>query len=399
MIRLRALLLIGLAAAGCDRAARAGGTAQADHPHQARVITGELAERVVVTGELRAVSSVDLGTPRTDAWQLSIRWMAEDGATVKAGERVVEFDNSAVTSQLDQKKLLLRQAEMALRSTRDVSALASADQAAEVREKGAAVEKAQILAGVPADLLPGRTVQERQLELSRAQAALATAEHDLVAHRKATALDLKVKQIELDKTARSIADATRLLDELVLEAPRDGIIQVADQPWEGRKLQIGDSTQPGWTVVSLPELGKGMEVHATLSDVDDGKLTPGMVGTCTLDAFPAAPRPCTVRTLAPVAGSESNRTLRKAFALVLTLAPGPSQQGRPGMSVKVELQRPAGGPATLVPRGAVRGTGAEARVRVPGGLRAVTLGRCDAQRCAVERGLVAGDVVELGGAP
>jgi hypothetical protein len=78
--------------------------------------------------------------------------------------------------------------------------------------------------------------------------------------------------------------------------------------------------------------------------------------------------------------------------------PRPGQEGRPGMSVKIELRPTTVAAAVLVPRGAVEITAAGARARLPGGgRRDVTLGPCDAQACVVERGLAAGDDVEIGG--
>ncbi len=396
----RALAIALLFVAACDRAhgSRGGGASEA--PRRATAHHGKLAERLVLTGELRAASSVELGTPRTDSWELSIRWMAPDGADVKAGDRVLEFDNSAFTSSLEQKKLLLRQAELDLRSNRDVSALLTADKEAEVRQKLAAVAKATLQAGVPADLLPGRTAQERQLELRRAEAALAAARTDHEAQRKAAALEGRVKQIELDKARRAIEDANTTMRELVLTAPRDGVIQVAEHPWEGRKLHIGDSTQPGWTVVSLPDQSSGLQVRAELSDVDDGKVAVGLVGTCTLDAVPDAALPCTVQTITPVARTKGQQSLRKTFDVVLTIAAGAGREARPGMSVKIELARAPSRDALLVPRGAVTITEQGARVRLPGGaMREVKLGACDAQACEVESGLTADTAVEIGRAP
>ena len=58
----------------------------------------------------------------------------------------------------------------------------------------------------------------------------------------------------------------------MLNAPRDGIIVIGEHPWEGRKFHVGDTVQPGWTIVSLPDLSAGMEVRAELSDVDDGRV-------------------------------------------------------------------------------------------------------------------------------
>lgn len=398
----RAVVALGLllAVAACDRARASGGGGGGAGPGRAKVVTGELAPRVLLTGELKAANAIELMTPRTDSWEMTIRWMAEDGAEVKAGERVVELDNSAIASQLEQKKLLLRQAEATLRSTRDLSALATADKEAELRAKQAEHEKAKILAAVPADLLPGRTAQERQLAERRAASAVEAAQSELATQRKSAALDLRVKQIELDKARGTIEDAERALKELVITAPRDGAILVGDNPFEGRKFQVGDTAMPGFPIVTMPAPGADLQIRAELSDVDDGKIAAGTVGTCTLDAYPDAPAPCTVLAVTAVATAKNRESLRKAFDVKLSFEAKPGQAGRPGMSVKVEL-RPA--PRTgvlLVPRGAVRVKDGVARVRLVGGAtREVTLGGCDAQACAVDKGLAAGDEVEIGGAP
>ncbi len=399
-IAMAALAAALLATAACDRARASGGRGRAGAPRRVQVATGELAPRVLLTGALRATAAVELTTPRTDTWQLSIRWMAEDGASVAAGERVLEFDNSAFTSQLEQKKLALRQAQMDLRSARDLTAVAIADKEAELRERTVARRKAATLAAVPADLLDGRTAQERQLELQRADAAVASAELELTTARKAASLDQRVKQIELDKAARAIDDITAAMAELVMTAPKAGVILVADHPWEGRKLHTGDTTQPGWPVITLPDLSAGLEVAAALSDVDDGKVEVGAVGACVPDAYPDAALPCTVTAITPVARGDVRASLRKTFDVKLTLTPTAALELRPGMSIKDVLGRPPGTGAVRAPRGAIARGPAGARIRLPGGAtRAIELGPCDAQACVVTRGLAAGDTVELGGAP
>ena len=81
-IAMAALAAALLATAACDRARASGGRGRAGAPRRVQVATGELAPRVLLTGALRATAAVELTTPRTDTWQLSIRWMAEDGASV-----------------------------------------------------------------------------------------------------------------------------------------------------------------------------------------------------------------------------------------------------------------------------------------------------------------------------
>jgi multidrug resistance efflux pump len=383
----------------------------------ARAVTlarGTIADRQLMTGELRAVSSVALTTPRTESWQLAIRWLAEDGAQVKAGDRVVELDNSAFTAQMEEKRLGLLEAEMTLRGAQDLDAIETAQKVTELRQHQIALDKATVHAGVPADLLTGREVQERQLDKKRAEVAVDKAVHDLAAQREQAALDLRIKQIALDKARRAIEAAEKTIADLVLTAPRDGIVVIEVHDWLGRKVQAGDTVISGMPIASLPDLTHGMEVHAELSDVDDGRVAVGMAGVCTLDAYPRDAMPCTVKDVTPVARSKGESSLRRSFAVVLGLdRAGDPARMRPGMSVKVEIHPRTVPNVVVVPRGAIAiapaipgGPGAPppssdrrpAKVRMADGeLRDVTLGACDAQGCAALDGVAIGDVVQVGG--
>jgi HlyD family secretion protein len=395
-------LLCLLGCAACD-----GEVAQPEAGEPARTVKierGGVVDRQLITGELRAASSASLTVPRTDAWQLTVRWLADDGSSVKAGDKVLEFDNSAVTAQLAEKHLLVLEAAMTLRATQDLVAIEAASKTTELRQRQIALEKATVLAGVPAELLPGRDAQERQLAKKRAEVAVAKAEHELEAQRKQAALDLKIKQIEHDKAQRAIEIAEQTIADLVLTAPRDGLLVIEDHPWGlGRKIRAGDTVHPGATVASVPDLTRAMQVHGELSDVDDGRVAVGMTGTCTLDAYPADPIACTVKDITPVARSKGEASLRRTFAIVLDLARTDAARMRPGMSVKVMLAVRTVPGAIAVPRGAIaapaRGDDkTAARVRMATGeLRAVTLGACNAQACAVETGLAEGEVVVVGG--
>ncbi|NVB79524.1 MAG: hypothetical protein HOV81_14100 [Kofleriaceae bacterium] len=392
-------VVLVLALAACSGESGKRSSSSIEKARIATVKRGEVTDRVIITGALFATSAEELRTPRTDAWELPIRWMAEDGTVVKAGERALEFDNSQFTATLEEKKLALQEAESGLRTFADVSALELAQKQFTLEANRVALDKAKVLASVPADLLPARTAQERQLEQKRAQAAVETAEKELASAKATAQLDLKVKQIELEKARTEIENAEKAISALLLKAPRDGIIVIGEHPWEGRKFQIGDTVQPGWTIVSLPDFGSGMEVRAGLSDVDDGRVSIGMKGTCTLDAFPADALPCMVKELMPVA-TEEGRSLRRAFSIVLTLDKVDQERMRPGMSVKVELHRqPEAG--IVVPRGAVvfaKGS-KTARVQLAsGGTREVELGSCDAKSCIVAKGIGDGESVRIGGA-
>ena len=70
-------------------------------PATLQVSRGALEDRMVLTGELEALAAEQLRVPRTPAWTLAISWLAEDGAVVKKGEKVVEFDSTTLAESLD----------------------------------------------------------------------------------------------------------------------------------------------------------------------------------------------------------------------------------------------------------------------------------------------------------
>jgi multidrug efflux pump subunit AcrA (membrane-fusion protein) len=392
----RLLLLVLCACSG-------GGPHHAEQAEEAartvKVAKGEVVDRVLLTGSIEATHAEEMRVPRTDAWELPIRWMAEDGAQVKQGERVLEFDNAQFTAQLQQQKLAVLDAAIAFDTFVGVSALQVQDKQFALDSAKIQLEKAKVLAAIPADILPARTYQERQLELKRQERAVEKAEKDLAAAKASASLDRQVKQIELDKAKADIEHAEKSIDALTIKAPRDGIAVVDEHPWEGRKYQIGDTVQPGWTIVSLPEFAAGMEVHADLSDVDDGRINVGMTGTCTLDAYPGDPLPCIVKELMPVASGD-RESLRRGFAVVLSIDKFDRDRMIPGMAVKVELKRqPLAG--LVVPRAAVRfdEAGTKTRVRLASGeMKDIELDACDAEGCAVKSGLAENDAVVVGGA-
>lgn len=385
------LALLVFTALACRREGVSSSTTGGPRPAMATRAT--LAPRVLLTGELKAGTTTDLVVPQTEGWELTIRWMAEDGALLKAGERALEFDNSQFTNGLEQKRIAALEARSAFATSRDIAAMATALKQLELEQHRIELEKATLLASVPADLISQQAAQQRQLAKARARVALERAEKELAAEKQANALDAKVKQIELEKAQRAIDEARETIDELVIEAPRDGLIQIGSHPWLGRRFQLGDAVQPGFAIITMPDFTQPMLVQAELSDVDDGRITVGMKATCTLDAYPQRPLHCEVKQVAPVARNRNNQSLRRSFVVTLTLDDPDRERMRPGMSVKVAVATaPVEG--VTVPRGALVRDAARARVQLSdGSLRDVTLGVCDQQRCVVTQGVADGEAV------
>jgi RND family efflux transporter MFP subunit len=351
---------------------------------------GSFRQRMLLTGELAAERGEALVVPRTNTFQVGIRWMAEDGTLVKAGDPVVSFDNSQFASDLEEKRLSAFDAGSSLDRAVAQSKTTAAERRFQVEKARSEVEKARIAAAVPKDLLSLRDYQERQLALERAQAELAKAEEDLTAQRRGSTADVQIQEISLDKTRREIRLAEEAIGALTVRAPRDGMVLVGDHPWEGRKFQVGDTVWVGMTVATLPDLSS-MIVEANLSDVDDGRIAPGMEALCILDAYPGRTYRGRVAEISPVARESRRSLLLRHFPVRIALESADRRRMRPGMSVRVEVLGPEVKDALLVPRQALDLSGARPRVFLAaGGAAEIRLGPCSANECVVEKGVEAG---------
>jgi HlyD family secretion protein len=388
------LAAIAAWSAGCTGGVRADLREETERPAQTLTVhRGDLRTRLLLTGELAAAEADELVVPRTSSWELQIRWLEQDGAAVKAGQKVVELDNSSFASELDEKRLAASEAEKELARAAAEARTATAEKEFAVEQKRAALHGAQVSADIPPELFAAREIQERRLNLRRAEVDLAKAEEDLAAQRQASAADLDVRKIALTKSRREIGEVEQAIGALTLRAPRDGILLVADHPWEGRKLREGDSAWVGLAVASLPDLSS-LIVDADLSDVDDGRVTPGMEVLCALDAYPAETYHGRVEDVAAVAQEAPRRPLLRSFPVRIRLDRVDTRRMRPGMSVRVEVLGPPVRNALLVPRAALDLTASPPRVRrAAGGTAEVSLGACDAAECVVEKGVREGEVL------
>lgn len=392
-------LLVGTACAGPTSGAAEPGTRDGGQTFIAHRTDFEQA--ALLTGEVEAVRSIPLVVPETPSWRVELRWLAEDGELVEAGERVAELDDTEFVQVLEENELSLEEklAELERRKAETTSSIREKEFA--VTRSRAEVEKAELEADLPEGIVPRQDLADRQLELARARSELLKAEADLASERESTDAQLEIQQIEIEKARREIEAARKAIDELTIEAPVAGLFLVAELPWEDRRLQEGDTVWTGLSVGSIPDL-ESLRVVARLSDVDDGRVRPGMPARVVLDAYPDRVLAGTVSEVSSIAREEGRESLRRSFRVVVTLDESDPERMIPGMSARVEVVRDRRDGALVVPRQAVLGgavdddassvggdgDGDGARVRLANGeLTPVGLGPCNAMVCVVEEGL------------
>jgi multidrug efflux pump subunit AcrA (membrane-fusion protein) len=354
---------------------------------------GSLLQRHLLSGAIEAVERAEIKVPRTREHRLQIQWLAADGSMVDEGEKVLEFDNTSFTANLDQQRTAVQRSRRTLLQTR-------AQGEARLREAEAAVERARIAfakaevdASIPLSVQSRYQFRSRQLEASKARALRDKAIADLRAVQTSVAADNRISEERLATARRDLAVAEEAVQALALDAPRAGIVVVEDHPWEDRKFQIGDTLFAGWTVIGIPDLDK-IRVRATLSDVDDGRLEEGMRATCTPDIEPDLQLRGRISDITPIAREQGVFSERRGFDVIVELLDGP---GRvllvPGMSVRVEVAT-ASSEGLLIPRAAVDLVADPPRaLRRSGTWAEIEVGPCSPQQCILVDGLADGDLL------
>lgn len=361
-----------------------------------RVTEGTLEPRLLLTGELVAEKAVEIYAPDVSVRPLEIRWLAEDGAEVRAGDPLVELDTGSILAQLEDLRLAQEQAEqkLAVTEAQVAAEILRAELALSAAE--AKVEGARIDASVPSDLQPETEYEEHRLALHKAELDLGSARADIATKRGVGRADTDLGHLELERAREELHRAEEDVERMTVRAPEDGVLLLGLNDGEGRRWQVGDQVWPGLALARLPD-ARSLRVEARLSDVDDGRLAAGMKAVVVPDALPDLRLEARVRSVEGVAQIRGAGSASRAFRVILELADRGPEGGetaalRPGMSVRAEVRLPAGDPLPLVPRSSLVLAGGQVRVVLAGGEeRVVELAGCDLWSCAVRRGVEPGE--------
>jgi len=372
-------------AVGCSKPDRVSSS-----PNDLRVHRGDLVRRQLLTGELEAVERAEVKVPKTRERRLQIQWIAPDGAMVKTGDVVVEFDNSSFSANLDQQRSALQLSRRSLLQNR-------AQGEARLREAEAAVErariafaKAEIDASVPLSIRSRYDVRTLELAAIKASADHEKALADLRSTTTSVEADVKVAEEQYQKAERELGVAEKALDTLILTAPRDGIVVVDDHPWEDRKFQVGDNAFVGWTILAIPDLDR-LEVKATLSDVDDGRIAVGSPVRCTPDIEPDLEISGRIVGFTPIAREQRIFSERRGFDVAIELEDGHGDVLLvPGMSVRVDVETTIPN-RLLVPRDAMLAGDTPRALMRNGDWVDIEIGQCSSQHCVLVGGLEEGE--------
>jgi HlyD family secretion protein len=249
-----------------------------------QVKRGEFLDALQFRGQLKAMKSVSITAP-ANAGDMQILTIIADGAQVKKGDVVVEFDPSKTQQDLAQDRSSLKSSQAEIDQAKAQGLLnEEADTTAVMKAKfDVAEDKLDASKGEVVSRIEGA---EAKLKVADAEQALREAEEKLksdIAIDKATIEDKKHASSKAEYDAQRAENA---LASMTLKAPADGAISLIST-WHGNgegPYKAGERAWPGSPIAELPDAAS-LRVAARVDETERGRLALQQPVTLQLDAI------------------------------------------------------------------------------------------------------------------
>ncbi len=347
---------------GCSAGAMDASPVGAGGQDAAVVLRGGFQRDLLLTGELAAVRSTSIKSPQTALFQMRIQFMAEEGAVVRQGESLLDFDNSSLAAQMRELETSILDAETQIVSKRNELATALKDLEIELAEKQYEYERSKLEASVDPEIMSRKTYSERQLAYSKATSELKETHERIALTRERGQAELDVLIINRDKLRKDLLSTQNDLDLLSIKAPSDGLVVYEKRPNSTLRFQEGDSCWPGQGVLRLPDLSE-MQVDLSVNEVDAPWLHVGVPVRFTLDSFPGREILGEITHVPSMAVKSDEESKIRIFKVIASLSETWAGEMKPGMSVLGTVVVDRREDAPLVARSAVRFDGVHYWVR------------------------------------
>lgn len=334
---------------GPPRPASAAPTGPAK-PVQYIVANGQIQKELVLTGELRAERSTIINAPDIrSSFSNMVTFLAPEGSQIKKGDRIVEFDDSSLSSQKSEAERALDEAKLTIEKTKADQEAQRCDLLNSVAQAKSNLEVDQLYGKIGKELLPGNTYQQYQLNVQKSTLALQKAQEQLDNFEKSYASQMSLVEIARSQAEINLKKIGSDIALLKIDAPQDGILIYGDNWSSNRKIQPGDTLFHGMEVVRLPDLSS-MQVVGYVYDTEYGSLARDIRSIVSLDALPDFQTGGRIISLTSVASRKGFASQKKVFQAVVQLDKVDSQIMKPGMTARVKVPLVLAKEALAVPR-------------------------------------------------
>lgn len=244
----------------------------------------DFVDSIQFRGEVKAMKSVTISAP-ANAGKLQILKMASNGAQVKKGDVVVEFDRSKTEQNMKQYGSVLKSAQAEIEQARAQARLVEEDDVTGVSKAQYDVVVAKLDASKQ-EIVSKIEGAEASIKVTDAEQKLKETEAKLKSDRAVNKAAIDAK-IEASKKARYDMDrAEQALNTMILTAPSGGNIDLTTV-WHGGGVSAfkpGERVWAGAPIAELPD-ASSLRVSARVDEAERGRLAAHQRATVLLDAI------------------------------------------------------------------------------------------------------------------
>ena len=237
---------------------------------------GRFVREVEARGSLKAVKATPILVPPESGRQQKVAFLAKDGAFLKAGETVVEFDpydaeREAADGNADLTAAQAKIEKARAEGTKNVAALGLDKDVAKEQLDGAETFRL-----TDESLYSRHQIIESQLDRDLFKAKADVAERKLAASGRMSSAERALGEIDAGKARLKVQIAEKGLRSLRIQAPHDGLL-VLERNWRGEVPSVGDTLWPGQKVAEMPDLTK-LEAKVFVLEADARRSQGGPEG-------------------------------------------------------------------------------------------------------------------------
>ena len=292
---------------------------------------------VRVTGEIESANSAFFGPPGVpNIWQYTISFMAPEGRVVKAGTPILKFDPQELMTQLRDKSNALNEKQKLLEKQEVVGRDVIAELKLKHQEAMAELQKANLKADIPIELLASRDYKENKLLLKQAELSLVLREQEIQKEQRVQDTEIDILEREVVVLQGEVDQFQASIELMTVKAAGAGVvIHTVDR--RNNKHEVGDNVWMGRRVMELPDLTK-LQVHLEVPERESARIAIGQTVKFVVDAVPDQQFFGEIVELASVIHTKSPSQPARVFDATVSMKNPDANIMRPGMSVSAEIK-------------------------------------------------------------
>jgi HlyD family secretion protein len=285
-VRRKAMMITLLVLAGCGvvfGGVRLGKRSATLPTYQVK--RAEFLDSLQFHGEVKALKSVTISAP-AEVGDLRIIKLADEGAAVKPGDVVVEFDKTKTEQDLAQDRSTLRSAQATIDQARAQARLAEEEDKTNVLKASYDVEAAKLEASKQ-EIISKIEGEEKKLALADSEQKLREAEAKQKSDESLNRATVESAEHGSAKAKYDVERAEHSLEQMAVRAPSAGTISIL-QHWAGNGMipfRNGDQAWAGAPIAELPDAST-LRITARVDETERGRLALQQPVTVQLNAIP-----------------------------------------------------------------------------------------------------------------